>query len=128
MDTSAAKLTVHVDSTETRQALEEFAGTIEARQLLPGKPLFTIATLLTVLASILTAIVTAGLTLAGALPAGLEAEGIAIVKATGLIGAIALAGGQLGKALYGIAVALDNKAVAGAIPPIEISTSNVNPN
>lgn len=122
-------ITVGVDSTDARRELESLAEHVSLGRihLISGKPLFTIATLLTVAASFLTSVVAAVLTLAGQLPAGLEPEGLAITKYAAALTAIALVGGQLGKALYGLAVAIDGKGAPTPLPPIEITTTDPPP-
>lgn len=84
-------------------------------QVLPGRPLFTIASLVTTAALILTALAAAGLTLAGALPADLANEGAAIARGAAIAGAVALAAGGLGKSLYAIAKA----QATGPLPLIQ---------
>ncbi len=88
--------------------------------VLPGRPLFTIATITTTAALILTAIATAGLAVAGALPADFADQAPQIVKWSALAGALSLGLGGLGKSIYAIAAAVDRGNPLPTIQSVEL--------
>lgn len=118
MDSSTHHLKIAVDTTDLERTVDlmQVGSTLAAAGPLPGRPWFTIASLLTTLAFVLTALASAALTVLGALPAGVpEAVGAAITIGAGVAGALALGLGGLGKAIYAYA----SMQVPAPLPLIE---------
>ena len=109
---------VHADTTELDDATGKLVELKGARlDLLPGRPVATIATLLLVAALVLGALVAGVAAAIGALPAGFEAEAAAIARWNGVAAAIAVGLLALSRGLLAIGKAL-------AVPPAPLPIIN----
>lgn len=90
---------------------------LDRTALLPGRPIFTIATILTTISFVLLALVTGVTTTLGLLPADVSPAVVASITQWSIIGgAIAVGLGATAKALYAKAVAERDKYQQIALP------------